>query len=46
MKSKLIAATAAVFLASAGVAAAQTVVLFTILLVVSLLQLYVLREKK
>ena len=29
-----------------GYAAAQTVVLFTILLIVSLLQLYVLREKK
>ena len=29
-----------------GYAAAQTVVLFTILLVVSLLQLYVLREKQ
>jgi multiple sugar transport system permease protein len=29
-----------------GYAAAQTVVLFTILLVVSLLQLWVLREKK
>jgi multiple sugar transport system permease protein len=29
-----------------GYAAAQTVVLFTILLVVSLVQLWVLREKK
>jgi multiple sugar transport system permease protein len=29
-----------------GYAAAQTVVLFTILLIVSLLQLWILREKK